>query len=428
MHFDRRQKVRFVVVIGILGVLGLASTFYLLREQRFPNPLRDTYTVKVKFDEADGVVAGLGQPVNVSGVKVGTIVAADLDSGGNAVVTMEIHRSELPRVRSDATVSLEPITPLKDMQITLDPGTTKGRVLAEGATLSTAQSASPVPLADLLSTLDADTRAFLGSLIAAVGTGTQGRGQDMRKAFRALGPTVEQVGDISRALDGRRKELAGLVHNLALVTRAASRDDELATVVAAGDATLQSIARQEEPLRQSLARLPDTLAVTRSTLRNVGSFSRKLGPTLTDLLPAVRRLPETMRQFEPFANEATTALRGQIRPLVREAQPAVAELGPAIPQLAKSLPDIYDTFQSLNYLGNVAAYNPATKAFGQDDEGNLFWLAWFIHNMSSTFSGGEAHGGTARASVVVNCNQIANLLDYGALLKLITGTANLCPG
>src|ERR1700752_38799 len=128
MHFGRNQRIRFLVVIGILGVLGLASPFSLLREQRFPNPLRDTYTVKAKFTEADGVVAGLGQPVNVSGVKVGTIVEADHDSAGNAVVTLEIHKNKPPRVRSDATVSLEPITPLKDMQITLDPGTTAAPV------------------------------------------------------------------------------------------------------------------------------------------------------------------------------------------------------------------------------------------------------------------------------------------------------------
>ena len=82
MNFGRRERTRFIVVIGILGILGLASTFYLLREQRFPNPLRDTYTVKAEFTEADGVVAGLGQPVNVSGVKVGTIVEADHNAEG----------------------------------------------------------------------------------------------------------------------------------------------------------------------------------------------------------------------------------------------------------------------------------------------------------------------------------------------------------
>lgn len=428
MHFGRRERTRFIVVIGILGILGLASTFYLLREQRFPNPLRDTYTVKAEFTEADGVVAGLGQPVNVSGVKVGTIVEADHNAKGDAVVTLEIHKSKLPRVRSDATVSLEPITPLKDMQITLDPGTTKAPVVKGGATISTAQTASPVPLEALLSSLDGDTRAFLGSLIASVDQGTQGRGDDMRKAFRALGPTTEQVGEITKSLASRRREIARLVHNLAKVTRAASRDDQLTTVVTAGDATLEAIARQEEPLRESLARLPDTLDVTRSTLQHVGSFSDKLGPTLTDLLPAVRRLPETMEQLGPFSKEASAALRDEIRPLVRQARPAVRNLGAGIPQLTKALPDFYDSFQSLRYLMNVTAYNPPSKAIGQPDEGNLFWLSWFIHNMSSTFSGGEAHGGTARASVVVNCNQIAHLLDYGALLKIITGTANLCPG
>ena len=331
-------------------------------------------------------------------------------------------------MRSDATVSLEPITPLKDMQITLDPGTTRRRSSPTAPRSRRRRRRARFRSRPCSSSLDGDTRAFLGSLIASVDQGTRGRGDDMRKAFRALGPTTAQVGEITRPLASRREEISRLVHNLAKVTRAASRDDQLTTVVTAGDATLAAIAREEKPLRESLARLPDTLDVTRSTLQHVGAFSDKLGPTLTDLLPAVRRLPETMEQLGPFSREASAALRDQIRPLVRAARPAARNLGPGIPQLTKALPDFYDSFQSLRYLMNVTAYNPPGEAIGQPDEGNLFWLSWFLHNMSSTFSGGEAHGGTARASIFVNCQQIAHLLDYGALLKLVTGTANLCPG
>jgi hypothetical protein len=116
-------------------------------------------------------------------------------------------------------------------------------------------------------------------------------------------------------------------------------------------------------------------------------------------------------------------LRTQIRPLVREAQPTVTQIAAGIPRLAKSMPNLFDSFQSLRYAMNVAAYNPPGN-----DEGNLFWLSWFLHNMDDTFSGGEAHGGTARASVVLNCQQATGALGYATLLKILTGTANLCPG
>src|SRR5439155_11659793 len=112
---------RFLAVFAVLGTLGLASSAYLLIKQRAPNPFRDTYTIKAMFTEADGVIAGIGQPVNVAGVKVGQVTGARL-ADGKALVTMELRREQLPHVYADASAILDPITPLKDMQIALSPG------------------------------------------------------------------------------------------------------------------------------------------------------------------------------------------------------------------------------------------------------------------------------------------------------------------
>jgi phospholipid/cholesterol/gamma-HCH transport system substrate-binding protein len=309
------------------------------------------------------------------------------------------------------------------MQINLDPGRPPAPVLPPGATIGAGRSSSPVPLSDLLSTLDSDTRDFVTSMLASFEQGTKGRGPDIRDALRALGPTTAQLHQITAALAQRRVDLANLVHNLAIVTRAASQDGQLASMVSAGDATLNALAAQDAPLRQSIADLPGTLVTAQQTLGNAATFANQLGPTVSALLPAVARLPATLADLGDFSRVAASGLAQQIRPLVREAQPLIRDLGPATSRLEALAPDMRSVFKVLNYFFNELGYNP-----GGNDQGFLFWASWFFHNGSSTFSLADAHGSLGGASFYLTCSQLANPL--GTVTKLIaitTGIASLCP-
>lgn len=417
MTAQTRSYLRFLVILVVVGGLGISGSVYILVQQEASLPFRDVYTVKAEFAEADGVVDGIGQPVNVAGVRVGSVTDARLVDG-RALLTLELERDQLPRVYDDATAVLEPITPLEDLQIELDPGRPPGRPLAPGGVLGVERTSEPVPISDLLSTLDRDTRTFLSSLIASVDQGTRNRGPDIRRMLRTLGPTTAQVGRINGALAARRTELARLVHNLAVVTRAASRDRQLTDVVVAGNQTLGALAEQDGSLRASIAKLAPTLAVTRSTLVNLEPFARKLGPTLTRLQPAVRRLPATFAALRPFADTASSTLRRDLRPLITEAQPLLRVARPAVESLAAATPELARSFQVLNYLGNELAYNPPG-----DDEGFLFWLSWFVHNWNSVFATGDAHGGIGRATQIANCQS----LKGAPQLQRVLGLAGACP-
>ncbi|MCW3066792.1 MAG: hypothetical protein JWN32_3964 [Solirubrobacterales bacterium] len=412
-----RTYARFTAVFVVIGGLGIAAALYTLVHQRLSLPFSDTYTVKVEFAASDGVVSGLGQPVDVVGVNVGQVVGAQLQDG-RSVVTLQIDRGRLPRVYANANAVLEPITPLHDMQVNLDPGAAPARRLASGATIGVARTSVPVPLSDLLSALDADTRTFLSTLIASLDQGTRGRGPDIQRTLAALGPTTAQVGRISRALAARRTSLARLVHDVAVVTRAAAQDRQLATVVAAGDQTLHAIASQDAPLRAAIAKLPSTLAVTRTTLTDLQPFAGKLRPTLDALLPSVERLPATFRALAPFAREATTALAQDLRPLVVEAQPLVRQLSPTLTRLDAATPHLSSSFQVLTYLVNELAYNPPGN-----DEGFMFWLSWFVHNFNSIVSSGDANGGIGRAAPLVTCYGLQGL----AQLQRLLGVLGACP-
>lgn len=423
----RRPPVRVLAAVGAVMAIGVLSAVYVLAHQRLREPFRDVYHVKVELAAADGVAPGLGQPVLVAGVKVGSIADAQL-AAGRALITLEIDRAELPAIHRDARVALEPVTPLKDMRINLDPGSEAASRLAEGATLPIARSVVPADLADLLAALDADTRDFVRALISSSDVGTRHRALGVRQALLALGPTSRQVRAITDALDRRRLRLARLVHNLGVVTRAASRDRQLASVVIAGQQVLEAVAREEEPLRQGLRKLPGTLQTVERALTATRALTDRLPSTLSALTPAVRRLPRTFEQLRPFAAETREALKADVRPLVRDAQPLVRALGPATTRLRDAAPSLHTSMQVANYALNELAFNPPGKVNGHDDEGLLFWFPWWFHNYNSMFSAQDAHGSAARAMVLTNCQQLAGAAGAGDILKLVLGTYSLCEG
>ncbi len=420
-----RETLAQVAVLGVIAVLGTGAILYVLSNQGdgAPNPFRDTYDVRVELGNADGVRAGIGQPVNVAGVRVGGVVGVATAASGNALVTMQIERDQLPHVYADATAGLEPITPLKDLRVELDPGGPPAHVMSDGGTIAVSRTSTPVPLSALLASLDSDTRPYLTSLLASLDQGTRGAGPGLRKALRSLGPTSSQLGRLSTSLAARRRELARLVHNVAIVTRAASRDRRLAAVVQAGNATLAAIADNDVPLRDALARLPASLQNTDQTLSYAARFANEVGPTVDALTPATNRLPRTLDAIHSFADTTTATVGRDIRPFVRDARPLVRDAGRATPRLAALEPHTTHALQSLNYLANVMAYNPPGK-----DEGGLFWTAWFGHNWNSLMSMSDAHGAIARTVPIVACGPVQGALaEVQKLAHTSLGLEKLCP-
>lgn len=414
------RHVGTLVALLVLFAAGLVAAAYVLAHERFPNPFANTYPIHAQLQAADGIVPGLGQPVNVAGVAVGEVTGARLDDG-LALITMSINRNQVPHVYADANAALDPITPLGDVEINLSPGGPPAAKLPNGGTVPLAQTSSPVQLEDLLSNLNTSTRTWLGSLLASLGQGTAGQADNIRASLGTLGPTVSQVHTLTAALATRRHALAQLVHNIALVTKAASEDHQLSKVVVAGDQTLRALASQDVALRQSVSRLPGAVAEINSTLIDLRPFAEQLAPTLASLTPAVKRLPTTLEKLTPFAADATNALQGQVRPLVQRATPLLSALAPAINHLSQATPDLTDAGLALHYFVNELAYNPQHK-----NQGYLYWLDWFFHNWNSLASSGDANGPVARADVVVNCSSLANMVQLGTLLEAAIGAGGVC--
>lgn len=415
----RRYGGHFALLVALIAA-GTAAGFFILLNQRLPDPFQSYYQLNGAFTTAAAVVPGLGEPVNVAGVRVGQINGTSLQDG-QAIIHMQIDPSQLPAIYRNARADLVPRTPLKDMEVNIWPGTRSAGKLPAGSTIPLGQTVSPVDSDEVLSALDGDTRAWLASLITSLGQATSGRGADLRSLLRALGPTSVQLRQVGDLLAARHRELAALTHNLGRVFGAVSvKDSQLGRLVRAGQLTVSSLASQNVALRQAVTLLPGTLSRTRTTLHHLVPFANALGPAATALTPVARSLPSTLRNSETVFRGGALLPLGQIKPFVNAALPLARRLPSLGHDLRLEVPDLIAAFKVLLYSANELAYNPPGR-----NPGFLYWLAWFAHNSDSFIANSDANGPVWRTLLVANCATLRSL-SVGAVLEQVLGTKFGC--
>ena len=438
-----RKRLRDFVAIAVLAAISLGVAYYILQEQRLRIPFLDeeAYILEAEFSDAQGVMPGQGQTIRVAGMRIGDIGKIELEQG-RAIVTMEIDQEHKDVIREGATALLRPRTGLKDMFVEVDPGSRSSPPMKEHDRIPIENTAPDVDADEVLSALDADTRAYLQLLINGVGKGLKGRGGDLREVLARLGPLHRDIARVNGAFASRRRELARLIHNYgSSVTELSKRDRELSTLVEAQSQALERWASEDRNVSAAVARLPGTLRSVQSALVRVNELGQEIPSGLGAMIPVVRQLHRTNLQVRPFAREATPILRDRVRPFVRAARPYVRNLRPTARQLADASPDVREAFLQINRFFNIAAYNPGGKEPASNDpivgaqrqEGLLFWLGWVAHNTNSLFSTGDASGPFRRITATASCSTFQSLTAQepaaGAILNLnqLLADQGLCP-
>ena len=394
MRRQLRYHGKWLIVIGFFALLAATAATWIFVNQRLRTPFADRYELRVAFENTQSLTGGLGQPVNVAGVRVGDVVSTELEDG-RSVAKLSIERDRLPRVYRDARAALRPNTPLEDMQIELYPGRRTAGAIADGGLVGLSRTNVPVDSDEFTALLDADTRAYLDGLISAVARGSRRRGEDLRAALETLGPTTAQLRELNGSLAARRRQIRRVVRNLSLVARAAgSRERDLRGVVSGANATLGALAREDRALREALELLPDTLTAARSSLSRAERLAGDLPATLDALTGSARQLPGALRATQGMLDSANPTL-AELRPFLRESRPVSRHIASATRRLARVGPDLRSSFTVLDRVANALAYNPPGS-----EEGYLFWTAWFFHNVNSVFSSEDAHGAVTRGLFV----------------------------
>jgi phospholipid/cholesterol/gamma-HCH transport system substrate-binding protein len=420
----RRQQMAALATIIVMALMAGAVAFYVLAHQRVRFPWQNRYTVQIELASAQALTPGQGQTINVAGVAVGSIDSVKLHDGV-ALVKASIDPDKLPRIHTDARATVRPKTGLQDMVIALDPGTRGAPVLKDGGLIPVAQTRPQINLDELLASMDADTRDYLRLLVAGGEEGLRGRGEQLRRLFKASAPTLQLTESATAAIADRHAKVERLIHNLRLLSEAtAGKDDEFAELISASDAAIRAINTQDAALKDGIAKLPDTINTARETLDTAAPFSRELGPTLDRLTPAVRKLSPALSASLPLLRDGPPQLR-DLEALVKTGRPVLADLNPTTADLLATTPDLTRSFKVLRYVANELVYNPPGS-----EEGYLFWLAWFAHNGASLLTGSDAHGTFWRGQAMFSCStasalgQVANANEG---LKAILA-ALPCPG
>jgi phospholipid/cholesterol/gamma-HCH transport system substrate-binding protein len=402
----RKHFKDFLAVLGLVLVAAGVSVYILGKQRmRFPFVQPKPFVLNAEFKTAQAVIAGQGQTVRVSGVRIGDIGKVELKDG-RAIVRMDIDDQYKDMIHTDATALLRPKTGLKDMFIQIDPGTNGAPVAKEGWTLPIESTTPDVNPDEILSTLDSDTRDYLRLLISDAGRGLKGRSSDLRDLFRRFEPTHKDLAAVNGAVAERRANLTRLVNSLQqLNTELASHDDDLAGLVSSSSAVMSAFASEESNISAAVGELPSALQQTTTTLGKVQRFADVLGPATKNLQPAAKALDPANQAITPFAKEATPLLANDIRPFVKEARPLVRDLRPAAVQTADAAPGLVRTFKQLNNFFNLAAYNPGGKEepSANRQEGYLFWLAWAQHMAIQLFSTADANGVFRPVTIAAPC-------------------------
>jgi len=255
----------FIGVILVLLVIAVG-----LQPQQLWS-LASSIRYQALFSEAGGLA--VGNPVTVSGIKVGTVSDVSLKQG-DALVTFNIDGT-VP-LGSDTTAHIRTGTLLGERVLTLESAGSD--TMRSMDLIPVSRTSSPYSLTDAVSDLtnyatDTNTDTLNQSLDTLSST--------LDQVAPQLGPTFDGLTRISTAINERDQSLSDLLKNGSEVTEILSkRSQQVNTlIVNAGDLLQVLVARRQA----IVALLANTSAVAQQLSGLVQDNEQELAPTLQKL-------------------------------------------------------------------------------------------------------------------------------------------------
>ena len=399
------------IAIVVLVVLAATVVIYILEHQPAFTLGKSYYTVNVEFATGAAIAAGQGQSVDVAGVQVGQIGSVKVRDG-RAHVTMNIFKKYQPIYRN-ATVLLRPRTPLKDMYLSLDPGTNDAGAIPEGGALPVGNTQPDINVEEILATLDVDTRNYLLLLLAggaqafhdgnATGAPPSAAAvADLTGTFKRFAPLNRDTKTFTALLKERTVNIRRSIHDLQEVTQALGGvDGRLTSLINSSNTNFAAISSQDTNLEDALTLLPGTLQQTTQTLTKVQTFSNESAKALHGLVPFAHAFGPALAAATPLFRDTTPVLKNQLRPFSVAVQPLAKILAPASAKLAVANPALTRSVKVLNALFNTLDYQPSGS-----QQGYLFWGSWLAHNVLSLTNIQDAQGPVVRGLFMGICQQL----------------------
>jgi len=351
---DRRGASPFAVGAIALAVIVVVTFFAFTKHVPFTHGFR----VKAVFESANSIRKN--SPVRIAGVNVGKVKGIERKDGTTAaVLTLELDKKALP-IHKDATAKIRPRIFLEgNFFVDLQPGTPDSPRLADGDTIPLTQTSTPVQFDQVLTSLQADTRAQLQKLLEGLGTGLtakptaaedadadpSARGQTAAESLNdsiVYGkPALEGTAIVAEALRGTDPhDLSALIKGLNRTTEGLGRNErQLEDLVVNFNRTVAATADRAGDLSASIRLLAPTLASGDRTLDALNAAFPDTRAFAREILPGVRQTAATIDAAFPWVRQ-TRALLGpdELRAWARAASAATPDLAALIDASVPLLP------------------------------------------------------------------------------------------
>jgi virulence factor Mce-like protein len=340
-----RRPARNPVTIGVIALVLIVIAVYLGFTKDIP--FTRSFEVRAVFQSATSI--RVNSPVRIAGVEVGKVKAVEADEASDAaVLVMQIDKKALP-LHADATAKIRPRIFLEgNFFVDLTPGSPLAPALADGDTIKVTQTATPVQLDEVLTSLQGDTRQDLKDVLGAFSTALNSkpsaaqdrasdpsaRGQSAAESFNdayadipaAERSTAQVFGallgtepdrDLSRLVDGTARTAAALTRN----------ESALKDLITEFNATMAAFASESGNLRASIRELAPTLENANAAFASLNAAFPPTRAFALEILPGVRETPATIAAAFPWIAQMRKLVSPQeLQGVVRELSPATADL------------------------------------------------------------------------------------------------------
>ena len=361
-----RRKTLGNVPIGLIAAVVICVLVFLGFTKDIP--FTAPYEVNAVFQSANSIRPG--SPVRIAGVDVGKVkeVTAD-DETDAAVVVLQIDDEGLP-LHADATAKIRPRIFLEgNFFVDLRPGSPAAPELEDGGTIAVTQTATPVQLDQVLTSLQSDTRQdlkdVLNSLAVALNSeptaaedrdsDPSARGETAAESFNDAYDDIPEAErttalvleaflgtepnqDLSRLIEGTARTSGALIRN----------ENALRGLITNFNTTMAAFAAESGNLRISIRELPDTLATANRALASLNAAFPSTRAFALEIIPGVRETPATIEAALPWIAQA--------RPLMgpNELGGVASELAPASQDLARLTDRLLDLLPQTDLASKCA--------------------------------------------------------------------------
>jgi ABC-type transporter Mla subunit MlaD len=344
---------------GVLALITIALLVFFVFTKA--NPFSHPYVLKATFANAQSL--NPKSPVRIAGVEVGQVSKIEPAGPGSdaSVVTMKLKKSALP-IHRDARLKIRPRIFLEgNFFVDVQPGTPEAPTFHTGDTVPMTQTAAPVQIDEVLSSLKSSTRQDLQKLLDGYGTALDGKpaagedadqdpavrgktaGQALNQSLRYSPRALRGTSLVNQALLGTQlHDLSKLIAGGAKVSGAlADHEEELKSLVTSLNVTTGAFAAQAPQLQDTIRRLPRVLEAARPALDNL---NRSFPPTrgfAREILPGVRETPATIDASFPWVAQTRKLVsQKELGGLVNELQPATSDLAQFTDGTVRLLPQV----------------------------------------------------------------------------------------